>query len=159
MIDTITSDSGVKYDVVDVIHRDHPFFRWQYVLQKFSQSIWECNHSFDSSLLSNPPIAVCSKCGFQKKESATCKSCLGKKKLSVYTNQVVSPDFIGDKPYHTWEDDIQYVNCSRCKGDWLEPKVESEKQDFWKILLDFIELHKSISYQEAKHFLSSNWYL
>lgn len=68
MIDTITSDSGVKYDVVDVIHRDHPFFRWQYVLQKFSQSIWECNHSFDSSLLSNPPIAVCSKCGFQKRE-------------------------------------------------------------------------------------------
>lgn len=38
-------------------------------LMQYSLSTsWECNHSFDSSLLSNPPIAVCSKCGFQKRE-------------------------------------------------------------------------------------------
>lgn len=39
-------------------------------LMKYSLSTsWECNYSFDSSLPSNPPIAVCSKCGFQKRES------------------------------------------------------------------------------------------
>jgi hypothetical protein len=36
--------------------------------QKNSQSSWECNHSFDSALMSNPPIYVCSKCWFQKRE-------------------------------------------------------------------------------------------
>lgn len=138
MTDTITSNSGVLYDIVD-IPVAYPLVVWEnyihpepsYVLQKSSAKVveingnnyitedknlmkyslstsWECNYSFDSSLPSNPPIAVCSKCGSQKRE-----------------------------------------------------RTESEKNDFWKELEKFMkyEWYTDFQIEQMKDFLSSNWYL
>lgn len=73
-METITSDQGTVYDIV--VEMWPSLSLWNYptgrvYLQKFSQSREEkeestkCDHSFDTALLRNPPIYVCSKCGLQ----------------------------------------------------------------------------------------------
>jgi hypothetical protein len=75
-----------------------------------------------------------------------CKSCLWKKKLSVYEWVTIwSADFPWDKNILIDKWWIKMVDCSRCKGTWFEPqevkvdKVEIKRKIIVKIKREFID--------------------
>jgi len=62
-----------------------------------------------------------------------CKSCLWKKKLSVYEWVTIwSADFPWDKNILIDKWWIKMVDCSRCKGTWFEPQEEVCNNCHWE---------------------------
>lgn len=68
----------------------------------------------------------------QEPKGEVCKSCLGKKQLSVIDNQSYTDEWTGK--YHHYEPTIKMEDCSRCKGTGQEPKfIPEETSSIWYI--------------------------